>query len=202
MDETIGNAAPPNPADPAGDAGLARREQLNGLMSRTAVGDQTAFAELYKLSASRVYGVIVRMVRDRGEAEDLLQEVFTAVWRRADQYNPARGGAMTWILTLARNRTIDRIRQHREATLDEDAAPLDIPDDQPTPAALAEASEERARLEHCLQRLDAQHRSVVREAFFSGATYGELAERLRVPLGTMKSWIRRSLIQLRNCLEQ
>ncbi|MBR8357236.1 sigma-70 family RNA polymerase sigma factor [Burkholderia vietnamiensis] len=184
-----------------GDADAARREHLNRLMSQAALGDQAAFAELYRLSAAHVFGVIVRMVHDHGEAEDLLQEVYTAAWRRIDAFDPARAGAMTWLVTLARNRTIDRLRQHRDAQLDDEHR-LTLPDDDPTPAALAEASQQRQRLERCLERLDPHHGRAVREAFFSGATYSELAAQLRVPLGTMKSWIRRSLMQLKVCLEQ
>ena len=103
---------------------------------------------------------------------------------------------MTWLITLARNKTIDRLRQHRDAQLDDEQA-LALPAEDPTPAALAEASQERLRLERCLAQLDPQQGRAVREAFFSGATYSELAARLRVPLGTMKSWIRRSLMQLK-----
>lgn len=187
--------APPTLAD------AARRARLNDLLAATARGDQTAFAELYRLASSHIFAVIVRLVQDRGEAEDLLQDIFMTAWRRADTYDAARGGAMTWLVTLARNRAIDRLRQHRETPLDEAAAET-IPDDNPTPAAAAEASEERARLERCMERLEAQQRGAVREAFFSGATYSELAERLSVPLGTLKSWIRRSLMQLKTCLEQ
>ncbi|AOI60028.1 sigma-70 family RNA polymerase sigma factor [Burkholderia diffusa] len=183
------------------DADVARREHLNRLMARAAGGDQVAFAELYRLSASRVFGTIVRMLHDHGEAEDLLQEVYTTAWRRIETFDPARGGAMTWLITLARNRTIDRLRQHRDAQLDDEQV-LELPDEDPTPAALAEATQERQRLEHCLSQLDPQQGRAVREAFFSGATYSELAARLRVPLGTMKSWIRRSLMQLKVCLEQ
>jgi len=141
------------------------------------------------------------MIRDRGEAEDLLQEVFATAWRRADTFDPARGSAMTWLVALGRNRTIDRMRQHREELLGEGDAP-DIADEAPTPAAAAESSEERRRLESCLDRLEPQQKSAIREAFFTGATYNELAQRLAVPLGTMKSWIRRSLMQLKTCLEQ
>ncbi|KFG95301.1 RNA polymerase subunit sigma-24 [Burkholderia paludis] len=183
------------------DADAERRAYLNQVMLRVARGDQAAFAELYRLTSSRVFGVIVRMLHDQGEAEDLLQEVYTTVWRRVEAFDPERGGAMTWLITLARNRTIDRLRQHREVPLDDEQLP-DLPDEGPTPAALAEAGEERRRLERCLEQLEAPQRRAVREAFFSGATYGELAERLRVPLGTMKSWIRRSLMQLKVCLEQ
>lgn len=183
------------------DAGLLRRERLNDMLVRVAKGDQKAFAELYRVTSSRVFGVILRMMHDRGEAEDILQEVYAAAWRRADSFDPERGSAITWLITLGRNRTIDRMRQRREELLGDDETP-EIADDAPTPAAAAESSEERRRLEQCLDRLEPQQGRAVREAFFTGATYNELAQRLAVPLGTMKSWIRRSLMQLRTCLEQ
>ncbi|AET90799.1 sigma-24 (FecI-like) protein [Burkholderia sp. YI23] len=183
------------------DADRLRRERANQMLANVANGDEHAFAELYRATSPRVFGVIVRMIHDRGEAEDLLQEVFVTTWRRADTFDPARGSAITWLTTLARNRTIDRMRQQRDELLGEKAAP-DITDESPTPAVAAESNEERRRLEQCLDRLEPQHKSVVREAFFTGATYGELAQRLAVPLGTMKSWIRRSLMQLKTCLEE
>ncbi|AJK50620.1 putative RNA polymerase sigma-70 factor, ECF subfamily [Burkholderia plantarii] len=202
MNDTPGRAENSDPDDVARDAGAARRERLNQLLLSVAQGNQQAFAEFYRLTSSRVFGVIVRMLHDTGEAEDVLQEVYTSAWRRADSFDPARAGAMTWLVTLARNRAIDRLRQHRETQLDDSAA-QDLPDDDtPSPAALAEASQERRRLQDCLDQLGAQQRHAVRDAFFSGATYAELAERLSVPLGTMKSWIRRSLMQLKLCLER
>lgn len=183
------------------DAEEVRRAHLNITLHRAAAGDQRAFADFYKLTASRVFAVIVRMLRDRVEAEDVLQEVYTNAWHRAESFDPARGTAMTWLITLARNRAIDRLRQHREDPLDDEKA-AEIEDDAPTPADAAEWSEERRRLERCLEALDPRQVGVVREAFFTGATYGELAARQRVPLGTMKSWIRRSLMQLKACLER
>ncbi|VVE12800.1 sigma-70 family RNA polymerase sigma factor [Pandoraea anhela] len=176
-------------------------QTLNRTLAAVGQSDREAFAELYRATSSRLFGVILRMVRDRAEAEDLLQDVFVNVWRRADAFDPARGNAMTWLMTMARNRTIDRLREHRETALDE-ADALAIPSEDPTPAALAEASEARRRLEQCMQGLEPQQRGVVREAFFSGASYSELATRLSVPLGTLKSWIRRSLMQLKGCLDR
>lgn len=193
------SSAPLRDTDPDVDA--VRREHLNLTLLHVAQGDQQAFAELYRLTSSYVFSVVLRMMRDRGEAEDMLQDVYTSVWRRADAFDPARGSAMTWLITVARNRTIDCLRQHREVPLGEEDM-LDVADEAPTPAALAEFSEDRRRLEQCMAKLESQYRVAVREAFFSGATYSELAERLRVPLGTMKSWIRRSLMQLKVCLEQ
>ncbi|KZC18403.1 RNA polymerase subunit sigma [Rhodanobacter sp. FW510-R12] len=179
----------------------AAREELNELLIRAGRGDQQAFAALYQRTSSKLFGVCLRMLRERGEAEEVLQETYIAVWRRAASFDDGKASAITWLVTLARNKAIDRLRQHREEQLD----PLQLEetaDGQPTPAADAETSQEHQRLQRCLDALEPRQRSAVREAFFTGATYNELAARCRIPLGTMKSWIRRSLLQLRTCLEQ
>jgi len=178
------------------------REELNQLLRRTAREDQAAFAELYKRTSSKLFGVCLRMLRDRGEAEDVLQETYATVWRRASSFDASRASAITWLVTLSRNKAIDRLRQHREELLGDPSRMDETVDEQPTPAAGAEASQEYQRLQHCLDELEPQQQSSVREAFFTGATYNELATRCKVPLGTMKSWIRRSLMQLRTCLDQ
>jgi len=178
------------------------REELNRLLIETGRNDQKAFAELYKRTSSKLFGVCLRMLRDRGEAEDVLQETFTAVWRRAAGFDAAKASAITWLTTLSRNKAIDRLRQHREELLDDPSTLEENEDVQPTPAAQAEASQEYRRLQHCMEQLEPQHRDSVREAFFTGATYNELAGRCKVPLGTMKSWIRRSLMLLQTCLGQ
>lgn len=181
---------------PDGAAALAQQLQA------VATGDRVAFAMLYQRTSSKLFGVCLQMLRQqRADAEDALQEVYASVWRRADSFDPARAGAMTWLITLARNQCIDRLRRHREIPLDGTMAES-LVDPSPQPAAHSEASEERYRLERCLGTLADQQKSAVRAAFFSGATYNELADRLGVPLATMKSWIRRSLIRLRACLEQ
>ena len=180
----------------------AEREELNRLLIQTGRNDQKAFAELYKRTSSKLFGVCLRMLRDRGEAEEVLQETYTTVWRRAASFDAAKASAITWLITLSRNKAIDRLRQHREELLDNPSRLEEAVDEQPTPAANAEASQEYRRLQHCLDELEPQHRDSVREAFFTGATYNELATRCMVPLGTMKSWIRRSLMQLRTCLDQ
>jgi RNA polymerase sigma-70 factor (ECF subfamily) len=182
-------------------ASPAEREELAQILAAAGHGDQRAFAELYRRTSSRLFGVCLRMLRDRGEAEDVLQEIYTTVWRRAESFDPARASAITWLVTLGRNKAIDRLRQHHEAPLPDPSIALDLVDEQPSPAADAERSQERQRLERCLDALEPQHKAAVRAAFFSGATYNELAAHCSVPLATMKSWIRRSLIRLRTCLE-
>jgi RNA polymerase sigma factor (sigma-70 family) len=178
------------------------RDDLNRLLQHTGRNDRKAFAELYKRTSPKLFGVCLRMLRDRGEAEEVLQETYTAVWRCAASFDATRASAITWLVTLSRNKAIDRLRQHREVLLD-DPKNLDAAvDEEVSPAADAEAGEEYRRLQQCLDELEPQQRSSVREAFFTGATYNELAARCKVPLGTMKSRIRRALIQLRQCLDQ
>lgn len=177
------------------------RDALGSLLTRTGSRDQRAFAELYQRTCGRLFGVCLRMLRDRGEAEEVLQEVFTTVWHRAEGFDPARASAMTWLVVLTRNKAIDRLRQRRESLLDD---PIDLEamvDEGAQPATDAEAREDYVRLLRCLEALEPKQRRSVREAFFSGATYKELAARCQVPLPTLKSWIRRGLIQLRACLE-
>jgi RNA polymerase sigma factor, sigma-70 family len=180
----------------------AERDELNQLLQQAGRNDQKAFAELYKRTSSKLFGVCLRMLRDRAEAEEVLQETYTTVWRRADSFDANRASAITWLVTLSRNKAIDRLRQHREELLDDPSRLDETVDEQPTPAAGAETSQEYQRLQQCLDELEPQQQSSVREAFFTGATYNELATRCKVPLGTMKSWIRRSLMQLRTCLDQ
>lgn len=174
---------------------------LAHVLQAVAVGDRSAFATLYQRTSGKLFGLCMQMLRDRGDAEDAVQEVYVTVWRRARTFDPARAAAMTWLITLARNQCIDRLRRHRTDRLD-DATSASLIDPDPQPQAQTEASEARRRLEHCLDTLADQQKDTIRAAFYSGATYNQLAERLGVPLATMKSWIRRSLIRLRACLEQ
>ena len=180
----------------------SERTELAQLLMRTGKHDQQAFAELYERTSAKLYGVCLRMLRDRSDADEVLQETWATVWRRAANFDPDKAGAITWLVTLARNKAIDRLRHHREEQLGEPFKLEEIADADPTPAADAEASQEYQRLQRCIGALESRQRTAVREAFFTGATYNQLATRCNVPLGTMKSWIRRSLLQLRTCLEQ
>ncbi|WEN14465.1 sigma-70 family RNA polymerase sigma factor [Rhodanobacter sp. AS-Z3] len=179
----------------------AERDELNRLLQQSGRNDQKAFAELYKRTSSKLFGVCLRMLRDRSEAEEVLQETYTTVWRRASSFDASKASAITWLVTLSRNKAIDRLRQHREELMDDPSHLDELVDEQPTPAADAQTSQEYQRLQRCMDELEPQQQSSVREAFFTGATYNELAARCKVPLGTMKSWIRRSLMQLRSCLD-
>ena len=181
----------------------AARGQLVAALARIASGDRAALQLVYRDTAAKLFGVCLRILRDHGEAEEVLQEVYITVWRRAATFDPGRASPITWLVAIARNRAIDRLRSTAKARAMqpiEDA--LDIGDPSPGALAQVEMSQEHRRLIDCLDDLEPRHADAIRAAFLDGATYEELANRLGVPLGTMKSWIRRSLIRLRECLER
>lgn len=175
---------------------------LDHWLGRVADGDRDAFEALYRASASRLLGICVRVLHDRDEAEDALQDVYVRIWRKASQFDAARAGAATWLATIARNTAIDRLRARPSLQL----APIEIieavPDQGETPVESSERADDRARLDTCFETLEPRRRMLIRAAFFDGSTYEELARRAGSPLGSVKSWIRRGLSQLRVCLEQ
>ena len=150
----------------------------------------------------KLFGICLRILGDQKEAEDALQDVYINLWQRADRYDPERASPISWLATFARNRAIDRLRTGKVrggAVPVEEAAPL--PDETPLADALLVDAERTAQIHQCLGKLDERTRIQISSAFFDGYTYAELAERADVPLGTMKSWIRRGLQKLRACLE-
>jgi RNA polymerase sigma-70 factor (ECF subfamily) len=172
------------------------------LLLDVAAGDRDAFERLYRLASPRLFAICLRVLSDRAEAEDVLQDVFATIWHKAEQFDPSRAGAGAWMAMIARNRAIDRVRAPAHAARTT-AIELgdELPDAGASPVDEAEASDERERLQRCMQKLDERRRGLIRTAFFEGATYEELATRSGAPLGSVKSWIRRGLLQLRACLE-
>jgi RNA polymerase sigma-70 factor, ECF subfamily len=180
----------------------ASRSQLAAALVRVAAGDRAALRMVYQDTSAKLFGVLLRILNDRGEAEDVLQEVFVTVWRKAGSFDPAKASPITWLVTIARNRAIDRLRAGRGSRRTEPiGAADDVSDPAPAAAERVEQAQEERRLASCLEELEAQHAAAIRAAFLDGATYDELARRMGVPLGTMKSWIRRGLLKLRACLE-
>jgi RNA polymerase sigma-70 factor, ECF subfamily len=173
------------------------------LIALVAAGSRAAFETLYRNTSRQLFGICLRVLVDRAEAEDALQEVYTIVWRRAAQFDSTRASALGWLAMIARSKSIDRLRGQRGRGR---MTPLDLADHAEDPAALGEQDAQvavhRGRLDECMRELDARRRLLIRAAFFEGSTYGELAQRIGAPLGTVKSWIRRGLMQLRTCLER
>ena len=176
------------------------------LLQRVATRDTAALAELYDRHSRLLFGLILRIVRDRGEAEDLLQEAFVRVWTRAETYDGQMGGPLPWIVRVARNCAIDRLRARRvRATVDApaiDVAAIDVaaPAIQ-TPEATVLMAERRRTLTDALVGLAADQRQLIEAAFFEGHTHSELAHRFGLPLGTVKTRIRAGMIAMRKRLE-
>jgi RNA polymerase sigma-70 factor (ECF subfamily) len=172
------------------------------LLAQVALSNRTAFETLYRDTSSRLFGICLRVLNERAEAEEVLQEVYTSVWRKAGQFDAARASAMSWLSMMARNKSIDRLRAMPARSTRSGLEMADeIADPGASPAQQAETLTDRARLENCLQQLEPKRHSLIRAAFFDGSTYEELAARIEAPLGSVKSWIRRGLMQLRTCLE-
>jgi RNA polymerase sigma-70 factor, ECF subfamily len=173
---------------------------LEALLSQVALGNREAFEALYRETASRLFGICLRVLSQRPEAEDALQDVFATVWRKAAQFDASRASAAAWLAMIARSKSIDRLRSMpREQQTDMELA-LDLEDPGASPPQQAQAATDRVQLERCLDQLEPRRRALIRAAFFEGCTYEELAARVEAPLGSVKSWIRRSLLQLRECL--
>jgi RNA polymerase sigma-70 factor (ECF subfamily) len=184
--------------DPAG-----RRAQLSEALKRVARGEVSALEAVYSATSAKLFGICLRILNDRQEAEDVLQEVYVSVWRRAGSFDSGRASPITWLSTLARNRSIDRLRTlRRSGTVEPVEAAEHIADPSPDPLATLESNDDSRRLADCLGELEERTAHAIRSAFFGGITYSDLAARSAVPVGTMKSWIRRGLAKLQECLER
>ena len=178
-----------------------RRLELVSLLEGVTAANPAALRALYERTSAKPYGICLRVLGDEAEAQDTLQDVYVTVWRNAGRFDATKASPITWLAVLARNRAIDRLRTRRAPAEDLDQA-AEVVDDSPSALDVIEREEDATRLAHCLDELEQRARTMIRAAFFDGATYAELAEREAVPLGTMKSWIRRGLARLRGCLEQ
>ena len=173
-------------------------DDTDALLHRCASGDRAAFRLLYDRWGNRLYGIALRITRQAALAADATQDAFVQIWQQAHRFDPDRGAPEAWLIGIVRYRALDAVRRHsREMPGYE---PTEIEDDAPDALARLVSTTEGAALHRCLGLLDADRRRLVVMAFVDGLSHSELAERLSVPLGTVKSWIRRSLISLRGCL--
>ena len=181
----------------SGDPAQAKLAQL---LSRAALRDRAAFAELYRATSAKLFAVSLRIVRESGLAEEALQDSYVNIWNHAAEYAQAKSAPMTWMAAIVRNRSLDIVRRTREEPDVDDALAANLVDES---AAPAREVEERARahsLARCLEELDPEQRQSIALAFFHGLSHSELAAHLRRPLGTVKTHVRRGLIRLRDCL--
>lgn len=176
-------------------------DELATLMARVALRDRRSFARLYEHTSPKLFAIVLRILRDRAEAEEALQEIFIKVWQRAERYDAGQAGPMTWLAAIARNHAIDilRARKPEASTIDE---AFDLASPEPGPEAAAINASEGSRIDRCMQTLESDRAEAVRRAYVEGLSYQELADFYKIPLNTMRTWLRRSLLKLRECLEQ
>lgn len=174
-------------------------DPIADLITKCAAQDRVAFRMLYRDSSAKLMGVLLRILGERAEAEDALQEVYTRVWTRAGRFDAAKGRGMTWLIAISRNLAIDRLRIRPQATSDDG---LDtVQDTAPRAETRLIAEGEARRMADCFATLEPDRAAAVRGAYLSGLSYVDLAARHAVPLNTMRTWLRRSLLRLRECLD-
>lgn len=176
-------------------------DRLAQALAATARGDRAAFRALYGAAAPKLFGICLRILRDRAEAEDALQEIFTRVWSRAGRYEAGKAAAMTWMIVIARNHCIDRLRARPAASEGEEAL-AEVADGGPGVEARLMAGDAARRVADCFDELPDDRAAAIRGAYLDGLSYEALAARHGVPLNTMRSWLRRGLLRLKECLER
>ena len=178
----------------------AMDDPIAHLLSQIAAQDRAAFQNIYTATSAKLMGVLLRILHDRAEAEDALQEVYTRVWLRAGRYDAAKGRGMTWLIAIARNLAIDRLRTRVEPVADEGVAEAMV-DHAPNAEGQLVAKGEAKRVADCFGQLEPDRADAVRGAYLNGQSYQDLAARYDVPINTMRTWLRRSLLRLRECLD-
>lgn len=202
-------AVPSGFCQSSGDDRLARRwkaymtdrDEIEKLIAGITLGDKAAFSALYDATSGKLFAVCLRVLKNRAEAEDTLQDVYLRIWDKADRYAVTGHSPMTWLITVARNLAIDRLRARKTGNVDLDSAG-EIVEKSPGPEAASIAASEQRRISACFEELPPDRADAVRAAYLDGASYQSLADRFDVPLNTMRTWLRRSLIALKECLSR
>ena len=170
------------------------------LLQRVAVKDKTAFSALYAATSAKLYGIVLRILVRRDLADEVLQEVYVKIWERAGDFDPVRASPITWMATIARNRALDEARKTKPVSLEDMPADFDVVSDAPLALDVLLENEDGRRLADCFQKLEAEKRDVVVQAYLNGLSREDLGKRFNRPVPTIKTWLHRSLAQLKDCL--
>lgn len=183
-----------------GAVGAASSDDLRELLAAVANRDLAAFERLYARTRAKLYGIILRILRRSDLADEVMQDVYLRIWRSAGEFDPKVAKPITWMVSIARNRAIDVLRRKQETSIEEETAALEIPADTPDPLAQRELSDDLKRLLACLSQLDEERRRLVLLAYYNGWSREQLAAKFGRPVNTVKTWLRRSLLEIRECL--
>jgi len=169
------------------------------LLSATAQGDRQAFARLYQQTSGKLYAVSLQMLRRRDWAEDAVQEAYVRIWHNAGEYQQEKGTVLTWMTSIVRYRALDMLRAAKSRR-ESDAEVEEVADER-TPEIELYEERDRVQIDRCMDRLEDQQRNAIHMAYFRGLTHFEVCDAMAIPLGTVKTWIRRGLERLKRCLE-
>ena len=181
-------------------AGMLMQTELVWLLGAVARGDETAFERLYEATRAKLYGVLLRILGKPALAEEVMHETYLKVWKMADRFDPATASPITWMVAIARNRAVDIVRKRGDISIDEEPDAPEPAADAPPPLARREMTAELKRLLSCLGRLDSEKQRIVLLAYYSGWSRDQLATKLDIPVNTIKTWLRRSLLEIRECM--
>jgi RNA polymerase sigma-70 factor, ECF subfamily len=176
--------------------------ELVWLLAAVAKGDQTAFERLYAATRAKLYGVVLRILRRSDLADEVMQEAYLKIWRNAGEFNPRIATPVTWMVAIARNTALDLLRKRTETSVEDEPGLVEPAAEQADPLATREMTEELRRLLACMGGLDEDHRRAVLLAYYNGWSREQLSIRFEKPVNTIKTWLRRGLIQIRECLAQ
>ena len=179
---------------------MLTQAELVGLLAEIAKGDAAAFERLYGATRAKLYGVLLRILGRPELADEVMQEAYLKVWKSAASFDPAVASPITWMVAIARNRAIDIVRKRGEASIEDEPEALSVAADTPPPLARREMTEELKRLLTCLGKLDPEKQRIVLLAYYSGWSREQLARKLDIPVNTIKTWLRRSLLEIRGCM--
>ena len=185
---------------PGDQAQAGAGDELTRLLSRVAARDAAAFAALYKQTSAKLYGIVARILTRGDVAADVLQEAYVRIWEKAGEFDPLKGSPLAWMATIARNRALDEVRRVRPGSLEDQPEGFEPAAEEIDPLAARERSEGLTALVNCLKALDEEKRAIVLLAYYRGASREALAKRFGRPVPTIKTWLHRSLAQLRDCL--
>jgi RNA polymerase sigma-70 factor, ECF subfamily len=182
------------------EAATLTQADLVRLLTSVARGDEAAFTRLYEATRAKLYGVLLRILGRPELAEDVMQETYLKVWKKAGSFDPTLGSPITWMVSMARNRAIDIVRKRGESSIEDKPQAIGVAAEMPAPLARREMTEELKRLLSCLGKLDPEKQRIVLLAYYSGWSRDQLAKKLDIPVNTIKTWLRRSLLEIRECM--
>ena len=175
-------------------------EDITTLLQLVARKDRQAFAGLYRATSAKLYGIVLRILRRRDLADEVLQEVYVRIWERAGDYRADKASPISWMAAIARNRALDEVRRRTPDSIEDHPEVQDMPSEEETGLAVLLRTEDGKKLWECLDRLQPDRRSMIVQAYCEGMTRDELAASYAQPVNTIKTWLRRSLAQLKCCL--